>query len=374
MQREHILDDYAQVAPRLAAFGEDLCQRLDSWLCTSSELKVHSLGRRVKAAPSLADKLARPDKTYGHLWDVTDLLGLRVITYFDDEVDLIGRLIESRLQVDFQHSVDKRQHRDQRDPSRFGYRSLHYVCHLPADFRQADSPPPRFEIQIRTLLEHAWAEIEHDLGYKSRDTMPAPVRRRLHRLAGLLELADQEFVAIRTELSDYAAKLPARLASAESVPLDRLSLEGLLDLPECATLDSRIADHLGKPLGTTFYPDYLLRLLGLAGFTTVSDVRRALDLHGAVALAMVDPYFVFAARAWNLAPAALRGYSLFFVAHARVLASDRRDESSLPGLTLDKVMRLARLYRELDYPHDEREAQRVASLLYDTFHAAGALT
>ncbi len=89
---------------------------------------------------------------------------------------------------------------------------------------------------------------------------------------------------------------------------------------------------------------------------------------------MVDPYFVFATRAWNLAPDALRGCSLFFVAHAQVLASDRHDESPLPALTLDKVMRRARLYRELDYPHDEHKAQRVASQLYETFRQAGALT
>jgi hypothetical protein len=64
----------------------------------------------------------------------------------------------------------------------------------------------RYEIQARTVLEHAWAEIEHDLGYRSRDAVPDAVRRRLNRLAGLLELADQEFVAIRRELTDYAAR------------------------------------------------------------------------------------------------------------------------------------------------------------------------
>ena len=59
------------------------------------------------------------------------------------------------------------------------------------------------------MLDHAWAEIEHDLGYKARDTVPAAARRRLSRLAGLLEMADQEFVAIRRDLDEYAAALPA---------------------------------------------------------------------------------------------------------------------------------------------------------------------
>ncbi len=72
------------------------------------------------------------------------------------------------------------------------------------------------------MLEHAWAEIEHNLGYKSREAVPLAARRRLGgRLAGLLSLADQEFVAIRRDLQDYEAGLPQRMArNADSVPLN----------------------------------------------------------------------------------------------------------------------------------------------------------
>jgi hypothetical protein len=78
---------------------------------------------------------------------------------------------------------------------------------------------------------------------------------------------------------------------------------------------------------------------------------------------MVKPYFAFAFSAWSLSPdqmqKVLRGYSLFFLAHAAVLKAST--------LRLDKVLRLTRLYRELDYPEDERAAQHVASMLVDAF-------
>jgi hypothetical protein len=63
------------------------------------------------------------------------------------------------------------------------------------------------EIQIRSILQHAWAEIEHDLGYKSKYSIPFNLRRRFSRLSGLLELADEEFNNLRAELRKYKEKI-----------------------------------------------------------------------------------------------------------------------------------------------------------------------
>lgn len=368
MTHDELIDWYERLSPELARRGEELTAAL-SGLISGHEPppKVHSVRMRVKTPASLAAKLARPDKTYRHLWDVTDLLGLRVITYFEDDVASIGHLIERHLEVDFQHSIDKRRARPGEVAPRFGYRSLHYVCALPGFAASTSGIAPRFEIQIRTVLEHAWAEIEHDLGYKSRDALPATSRRRLQRLAGLLELADQEFSAIRGELADYARRVPERLEKDEDLPLDLHSLEWLMGLPECAALDHHIAQHLGtRPSTAPFFPDYLLRMLRLVGFERVLPVRQTLERHVDEVIALAAPYFAFARRTFGLDPEALRGYGLFLLAHWRALAP--QDGA---GLTLDQVMRLAALYRELDYPHDEREAHRVASLLLDALREHG---
>lgn len=372
-----LLEQYDRVQTILRTRGQRLHAELSEILAAAPGLKIHSVELRLKSRESVAQKLARPDRDYADLWDLTDLIGLRVITYFEDAVDRVGELVERRLPVDLSHSIDKRR----RDVGAFGYRSLHYVCRLEAGVGPGDGPgdgddglPPhaRCEVQVRTVLEHAWAEIEHDLGYKATEAMPAAVRRRLHRLAGLLELADQEFVAIRRDLEDYAGALPVRIATAgDAVALDHFSLEALLGCPEVEDVDRAIAGQLGKELDEApFFPDYLLKMLGASGVVTVAQARDGVRARADIIVSMVRPYFAFTSSAWSLSPDQMprlyRGYALFFLAHALVLDS--------PSLGIDKVDRLTRLYRELDYPDDARAAQRVASTLVDAFHRAALLS
>jgi len=372
-----LLEHYDRVQPVLRARGQRLHAELSALLAAAPDIKVHSIELRLKSRDSVAQKLARPDRDYGDLWDLTDLIGLRVITYFEDAVDRVGELVERRLPVDLSHSIDKRR----RDVGAFGYRSLHYVCRLDPGVGPGDGPGDgddglpahaRCEVQVRTVLEHAWAEIEHDLGYKATEAMPAAVRRRLHRLAGLLELADQEFVAIRRDLEEYAGALPSRIAIAgDAVALDHLSLEALLGCPEVEHVDRAIAAVLDKELSeAAFFPDYLLKMLAASGIATVAEARDGVRGRAETIVSMVRPYFGFTSSAWSLSPDQMprlfRGYSLFFLAHALVLDS--------PALGIDKVARLTRLYRELDYPDDARAAQRVASTQVDAFHRAALLS
>lgn len=357
MSIDALLAEYDRALPLLEERGEAVARRLRELLAAEPSLKVHSVSWRLKSRESLAGKLARPDKSYSDLWMLTDLVGVRVITYFADGVDRVGELVEANFPVDFERSIDKRR----REPTEFGYRSLHYVCPI-------GRPLPEhayYEIQARTVLEHAWAEIEHDLGYKATDEIPLAVRRRLSRLAGLLELADQEFGAIRADLETYARALPERIdAAGAAIPLDGYSLVALLAHPEIATLDARIASRVGQELGDEpFYPDYLLKLLAASGLRTTDDARRGIREHERAIEAMVNPYFALTEQLWQLSPKRMarvpRGYALFLLAHVEVLRA--------AALRLEKIERLAQVYRALDYPDDARTAHRVASLLVDAF-------
>jgi ppGpp synthetase/RelA/SpoT-type nucleotidyltranferase len=292
---DHILDQYDRLQQVLRARGEAMRAELSEMLRANRELKIHSVELRLKSRDSLAQKLARPDRDYADLWHVTDLIGLRVITYFEDAVDRVGELVERRLPVDLSHSIDKRRGRD---VGAFGYRSLHYVCRLDPGVGPGDGPSDsddglpahaRCEVQVRTVLEHAWAEIEHDLGYKATEAMPAAVRRRLHRIAGLLELADQEFVAIRRDLDDYAGALPRRIELAgDAVALDHLSLAVLLDCPEVLACDRAIAGELGKELGLAPFIRHLLKMPSASasprGQAAASRPRPDYRRHGAALL------------------------------------------------------------------------------------------
>jgi putative GTP pyrophosphokinase len=352
---EQFLDEYSRAAPALHALAAVLERRLTASVAAHG-LEVHFVASRVKDRESLRRKLARPDKTYEALWDVTDLLGLRIATFFEDDIPVVARLIEREQRVDFRHSADKL---SAVEPGRFGYRSLHYVCAAPAD---AGLPAAfRFEIQVRTALQHAWAEVEHDLGYKGGAAIPDVLRRRFSRVASLLEIADQEFVGIRAEIARYRERVLVEVTQAGApLPLDAITLAAVVDNSVVAALDADIGRRLGRPLSAELWsPDYLVTLCRHAGLRTTQELLDAAAQHQRRALAFVGPYFEYAARTWRFDPQQLdavpRGYALFFVAHAAILDGEQ--------LGISKVARLAQAYHELDHPGDERTAHRVAGEL-----------
>lgn len=222
---EHFILQRDERAPAIEALGRRVADLLRRTL-VSSEIVVHSVTHRVKDPDSLRRKLTTRVRRYETLDSVTDLLGLRIITYFPDDVDRVAQIVEDTFDTDRENSIDRRA---TLEPDRFGYLSLHYVVALTS--KQAALPEYRahagfkFEIQIRSILQHAWAEIEHDLGYKSRITIPEPLRRRFFRLAGLLEGADSEFVTLRDEVARYTTQtVESLLANPLLVGIDRDSI------------------------------------------------------------------------------------------------------------------------------------------------------
>lgn len=207
-------------------------------------IQTHSVSFRAKSPESLAEKITRPDKSYTRIEEITDLAGVRITTYFAEDVDKVAEVLRAEFAIDPEASVDKRQYAD---PDRFGYRSLHYVVTLGQN-RSALAEYTKFsslkcEIQVRSILQHAWAEIEHDLGYKSAAGVPAELRRRFARIASLLELADDEFSSIRTALMQYEKAVPEKIRSApQTVDLDLPSFKALYTLPSAVTsLDDAVA-------------------------------------------------------------------------------------------------------------------------------------
>ncbi len=196
-------------------------------------LLVASVEYRVKSEESLAGKLELKGGKYHSLADITDIIGLRVITFYIDDVDKVASAVERLFDVDWENSVDKRK---AHEIDSFGYLSLHYICAIPGF-------PYRVEIQMRTVLQHAWANMNHDTGYKSGVEVPRQYLRNLSRLAGMLELVDDEFSRIRTELTDYRRRVRALVASGnlDEVPLDGDTFRSYLELEPFGALNRRIA-------------------------------------------------------------------------------------------------------------------------------------
>ena len=282
MKREEILKDYDD---KCKLHGEFLVavESLFRNLLKQYSIKVHSIDSRIKNRRSLEGKLSKEDRNYEYLTDIKDICGLRVITYFIDQVDIVSSLISNEFNVDPKHSVNKTA---LTEPDRFGYTSVHYVVKLPE--RRLQLTEYRHflhceaEIQVRSILQHTWAELEHDLGYKSKNTLPRIIQRRFSRLASLLELADDEFVNIRDDLNGYENEIAEAISSnPDKVKVDNTSLLIYVKTSKLVEeVNKRIENETSiiiRKLSTHEIESTTLPRLKYLGFKTILDVDTALS-------------------------------------------------------------------------------------------------
>lgn len=246
-------------------------------------IKCASAVFRIKEAGSLSEKIHRKGEKYKMLSDITDIGGVRIITYYADDVDRVAELIEREFKVDKENSIDKRK---TLEPNVFGYLSLHYVICL--DDRRAALPEYenlgelKIEVQIRSILQHSWAEMEHDMGYKSNIEVPREIVRDFSRLAGLLEIADKEFQEIRQKISKYETEVSEKMQSDEQneeIKLDAVSLQILLDTDkDFISLNQAIMDCTGMKMDNDQTSvQNILNYCQWLGMTTVGDVKLLLE-------------------------------------------------------------------------------------------------
>ena len=257
-----ILEEYREQRPVFAKMQETIPAQVRS-LFDEAGIVVASIESRVKEEKSLVGKLELKGAKYGSLADITDIFGMRIITFYVDDVDKVASVVERLFEIDWDNSVDKRKIHE---VDRFGYMSLHYICRHP-DF------PFRFEVQMRTILQHAWANMNHDTGYKTDVEVPKEYMRNMNRLAGMLELVDEQFSRIRTEINDYRRQVQSLVTSGrlEEVPLDGDSFRSFLNLGPFDALNRRIASVNQAEIQEVSLMPYLA-LFKLLGFKTLGDV------------------------------------------------------------------------------------------------------
>ena len=237
---ENLLKQYKERLPLLKQIEEKAFLLLSESF-QQQGLYVTAIEHRVKTEESLIGKLKLKGYKYRTIEEVTDLVGLRVITFYNDDVDKIAALAKNLFEVDWQNSVDKRK---LHQLTSFGYNSLHFICKL----KEADADDPamrniRFELQMRTALQHVWSTIEHDTGYKGVVRIPDIYRRQFSRLAGMLELIDDEFSRLRIKLGEYRRQMTGLVKSGklEEVPFSGDTFMQYLELRPFDSLNKRIA-------------------------------------------------------------------------------------------------------------------------------------
>ena len=259
---EAILQEYRDQRPVFEKLQATVPEQIRT-VFAETGIVVASIESRIKSEESLAGKLELKGTKYATLKDITDIFGVRIITFYVDDVDKVASVVDRLFDVDWENSVDKRK---LHEIDSFGYLSLHYICSVP-------DCPYRFEIQMRTILQHAWANMNHDTGYKSGVEVPRDYLRDMNRLAGMLELIDEQFSRIRTDINNYRRNVQSLVASGrlEEVPLDGDSYRSYLKLGPFDKLNRRIASvNQAEIQDVTLMP--YLALFKALGCKTLGDV------------------------------------------------------------------------------------------------------
>jgi ppGpp synthetase/RelA/SpoT-type nucleotidyltranferase len=295
-----------EVATRL--FVEMVTDQLDD-----AGINYLTVTGRTKTVESFAGKAERILRAQPHRTDldalireeITDEIGVRVITYVLGDVDAVAELLAQELAVLDDRDLGLETAR----AGRFGYSSRHLLVAVDA----SRSIPAAYEplrrlaasVQVRTVLQHAWAEFEHDIRYKG--TVPeeyaSDLDRRFTLAAGLLDLADREFAAIRDRLQ---LALPEEPDDEDDEAEAAEVTDELVGVPRRS--GPRIgAQDLAKFLATTYadagwsrsdHYDWISGLLADLGITTVEQLERVLGT--------VDEGEVSARMGYKYPPGAVR--------------------------------------------------------------------
>lgn len=209
---------------------------------------------RTKERVSFLTKLANPSyPDYVDVKSAYDMLGMRVITYHSSDIPQLLKVMEDLFTIET--VVDKAAETARRGG--FGYASQHVIVRVP----QLDNM--LMEIQLRTVLQHAWAEFEHDIRYKNLSGSTNPeVQRAFTLAAGLIELADQQFDLIASTIDD-----PSEAGERCRGPIDE------------ATLPRVLTDILGEdyPASKVAYYGYAVDMLAAHDITTNNQLMELLS-------------------------------------------------------------------------------------------------
>ena len=282
-----IIEEYRREKDNFIKLDATVYEKLYA-LVKETGIQTLSIEHRIKSESSLAGKLVKSGDWYQKFEDLTDILGARVICFFNDEVDKLGGMIEKNFTIDWKNSSDKRA---LIKANTFGYLSLHYICYLTEESGYPkEICNKKFEIQIRTILQHTWAAIEHDIGYKSEFGLPREYERGFSRVAGLLEVADDEFIRLRDGMKAYTEDVRTRIKEnrADDVAINSVSVNEYVSHNERARLlAEKIAAINGAEIKTVDADNYIEQLKWF-NVTTIGDLQKMAERNEKLAFEIAE--------------------------------------------------------------------------------------
>ncbi|WP_236037383.1 GTP pyrophosphokinase [Belnapia arida] len=276
-----MVDDFRAARSRYEKLEQALKPLLTN-LALHNNISLLPIESRVKEIESFSEKIARPDKVgkYNCVEDITDLCGLRIVTYSIADCHKMICAIRSNFIVDENNSVDKS---ITHDVDRFGYQSIHLVVSISEErsklFEFQNLSRLKAEIQVRTVLQHAWASLDWKLRYKSEIEAPIEIRRKLYRVSALLEAADDTFSDLLRITSDLRKNYALDVEAGHlEIAINKDSLKEFIEKSESFKNILKECEKRGLEIsfGSFESPgpwDYLIIFLLRCGISTLKQLE-----------------------------------------------------------------------------------------------------
>ncbi len=183
---------------------EPLAVRLETFIkeCLEGVPRIDRISARAKSVDRFVAKAAKVENGQSKYSDplnqIQDQIGARVIAFYKDDIEILSREIEKYFRpIEFRTVVPDSDYE-------FTYFGRHYILLIPDDVIDPDAPkiPLFFEMQLKTLFQHAWSEANHDLGYKPTTELPSELKRKIAFASAQAWGADQIFNELHRELAD----------------------------------------------------------------------------------------------------------------------------------------------------------------------------
>lgn len=273
------VEEYSQIRHQYEVYTGRLGELIND-LMQASEVSSYILEKRTKELESFRKKISSAERIYEDpMHQVTDLSGIRIILKSIKDIESVEEILMREFNIDPMKSVRKGY---DLDPDQFGYRSDHFVLCL---------KPPRSilpeweqfagiwaEVQVRTVLQHAWALISHSFDYKSEREVPDQTRRQLFRVSALLEVADIELdryiSSAQSLLEDYKDRL---FEEGESLELNVDSLRAFLEEDPVVEHWANHIQSLGVRVGGIGNISRDVEIARRVGIGNIGEIRHLLE-------------------------------------------------------------------------------------------------
>ncbi len=205
-------------------------------------MSIHSTVKaRVKSFESYYSKLLKRLKKFRErdkAFLITDILGLRIVCPYMEIMKNVETIINEVYEV-----IESEQKGIEHSFKEFGYVSIHHLIKVPADILSQYKIKKEMvcEVQVCTILQDAWAEVEHELIYKNEEFSPFddPLKRKMAALNANLTLSDILFQEIR----DHQRKLKTELKKRKTTFFEKV------ELSETLILDTELLTNKNNEIG-----------------------------------------------------------------------------------------------------------------------------